>query len=154
VELTLGLPVSVSAASGMNAIAHAVEALYAEQRNPLVSTAAEEGIRAMGRSLPRIAAAPGDLTARSDALCGAWLCGLCLGAVGMALHHKLCHTLGGLFDLPHAETHSIVLPHVVAYNAAAAPDAMVAVARALDVPAPAQGLHDLAGRIGLKRALR
>jgi maleylacetate reductase len=72
----------------------------------------------------------------------------------MALHHKLCHVLGGAFDLPHAETHTIVLPHVVAYNAPAAPDAVGAVARALDVVDAAQGLYDLAGRLGAKRALR
>jgi alcohol dehydrogenase class IV len=82
------------------------------------------------------------------------LCGTCLGAVGMALHHKLCHVLGGAFDLPHAETHTIVLPHAVAYNAPAAPDAMRSIARALETTDAAQGLYDLAGRLGTKRALR
>jgi maleylacetate reductase len=109
VDLTLGLPPRVSAASGMNAIAHAVEALYAEDANPLTSLMAEEGIAALARALPRIIVAPSDGAARHDALYGAWLCGTCLGAVGMSLHHKLCHVLGGSFDLPHAETHAIVL---------------------------------------------
>ena len=101
----------------MNAIAHAVEALYAKDANPIISTLAEQGIAALARALPQIVREPKNREARSDALFGAWLCGTCLGAVGMALHHKLCHTLGGSFDLPHAETHTIVLPHAAAYNA-------------------------------------
>jgi maleylacetate reductase len=154
VDLTLGLPADISAASGMNAIAHAVEALYARDRNPLISLAAEEGIAALARALPRITRAPRDREARSEALCGAWLCGVCLGMVGMALHHTLCHALGGSFGLPHAETHAIVLPHAAAYNAPAAPAAMARVARSLGADDAAQGLYDLAGRLGTKRALR
>ena len=153
VDLTLGLPPRVSAASGMNAIAHAVEALYAENANPLTSLMAEEGIAALGRALPRIIVAPSDGAARHDALYGAWLCGTCLGAVGMSLHHKLCHVLGGSFDLPHAETHAIVLPHVVAYNAVAAPEAMVRIARALGETDAAGALHGLARRLGLPKTL-
>ena len=107
-ELTFGLPVSVSITSGINAVAHAVEALYAKDRNPIVSLMAEESIRALVLSLPLIVANPKDGSARSDALCGAWLAGTCLGAVGMSLHHKLCHVLGGTFNLPHAETHTVV----------------------------------------------
>ena len=74
---------------------------------------AEEGIRAARRRACRALAArrATTLDARSDALYGAWLCGSVLGSVGMALHHKLCHTLGGSFNLPHAETHTVVLPH-------------------------------------------
>jgi maleylacetate reductase len=154
VDLTLSLPTSLSATSGMNAIAHAVEALYATDRNPIISLMAEEGIAALARSLPSIMSAPRDGDARSDALYGAWLCGTCLGAVGMALHHKLCHTLGGTFDLPHAETHTVVLPHAMAYNAASAPEAMARTARALDAADAAQGIYDLAGRLGAPRALR
>jgi maleylacetate reductase len=154
VELTLSLPPALSAVSGLNAIAHAVEALYARDANPIVSLMAVEGITALARSLPRIMEDPQGREARSDALYGAWLCGLCLGSVGMALHHKLCHTLGGTFDLPHAETHAIVLPHAVAYNAPAAPLAMARIAGAIGAPDAAQGLYDLAGRLGAKRALR
>jgi maleylacetate reductase len=153
VDLTLDLPAHTSGTSGMNAIAHAVEALYARDRNPIISLMAEEGIAALARALPRILDDPRDREARSDALYGAWLCGTCLGAVGMALHHKLCHVLGGAFDMPHAETHTIVLPHAVAYNKAAAPDAMARVARALSTSDAAQGLYDLAGRLGAKRSL-
>ncbi len=154
VDLTLSLPAGLSAVSGMNAIAHAVEALYAQERNPIVSLMAAEGIRALARALPAIVDRPDDREARSDALYGAWLCGTCLGAVGMALHHKLCHTLGGAFDLPHAETHTAVLPHAVAYNAPAAPDAMRIVAEALGTADAAQGLYDLARRLKAPVALR
>jgi maleylacetate reductase len=154
VELTLTLPAALSGTSGINAIAHAVEALYAEDRNPVISLMAEEAIRALARSLPIIAGSPLDRNARSDALYGAWLAGACLGNVGMALHHKLCHTLGGSFDLPHAETHTIVLPHATAYNASAAPEAMERIARALGTSDATAGLYDLAGRVGAKRALR
>jgi len=151
--LTLGLPAKVSGPSGMNAIAHCVEALYAENANPVISLMAEEGIRALARGLPRIAVDPGDRDARGDALYGAWLAGISLGAVGMALHHKLCHTLGGSFNLPHAETHTIVLPHAVAYNSGAAPEAMARIARALSAAEAASGLYDLAASIGAPLAL-
>ncbi len=154
VALTLSLPVGISGTSGINAIAHAVEALYARDRNPITSRMAEEAIHALGTALPRIARAPLDAEARTSALYGAWLSGTCLGSVGMALHHKLCHTLGGAFDLPHAETHTVVLPHATAYNAPAAPDAMRAIARALGSGDAATGLYELAGALGARRALR
>ena len=154
VDLTLTLPVGLSATSGMNAIAHAVEGLYTQDANPIVSLMAEEGVRALGSALPRIARDPGDREARSDALYGAWLCGVVLGSVGMALHHKLCHTLGGTFNLPHAETHTVVLPHAAAYNAGAAPQAMARVARALGVKDAPQGLYDLAASLGAPVALK
>lgn len=154
VDLTLTLPVALSATSGMNAIAHAVEALYAKDRNPIVSLMAGEGIAALARALPRISQRANDLEARSDALYGAWLCGICLGTVGMALHHKLCHVLGGLFNLPHAELHTIILPHSVAYNAPAAPAAMDKARAALGAADAAGGLYELAGRLGAPRALK
>lgn len=155
VDLTLTLPPKLSATSGMNAIAHAVEALYAQDRNPVMSLMAEDAIRALGRALPAIVADPQNREARADALYGAWLCGMCLGSVGMALHHKLCHTLGGSFDLPHAETHTIVLPHAFAYNAAAAPEADRRIARALGTDGNAsRALYDLAGRLGAPRSLK
>ena len=154
VELTMTLPPGLSGTSGLNAIAHAVEALYAQDRNPVISLLAEDGIRALAGALPRIAKSPSERDARSDALYGAWLCGACLGSVGMALHHKLCHVLGGSFDLPHAETHAIILPHAVAYNASAAPQAMAAVARALGSTDAADGLYDLAAAVAAKRGLK
>jgi alcohol dehydrogenase class IV len=154
VDLTLTLPPALSATSGMNAIAHAVEALYANDKNPIISLMGSEAIAALARALPRITKQPHDVEARLDALYGAWLCGICLGTVGMALHHKLCHVLGGLFNLPHAEMHTIILPHSVAYNASAAGEAMNRVRIALGVTDAATGLYDFAGRLGVPRALK
>jgi maleylacetate reductase len=152
-ELTYGLPVATSAASGMNAIAHCVEALYAKEANPVISIMAEEGIRALAAALPRIVSEPRDAEARGDALYGAWLAGVALGTVGMALHHKLCHTLGGTWNLPHAETHAIVLPHAARYNRDAAPEAMARIARALGAADAPTGLYDLEKKLGLKMRL-
>jgi maleylacetate reductase len=153
-ELTTGLPVGLSVVSGINAIAHAAEGLYARDGNPIMSLMAEEGIRALAAGLRRVVQNPRDIDARSDCLYGAWLCGSVLGHVGMALHHKLCHTLGGSFNLPHAETHTIVLPHVLAYNSAAAPEAMARIARALESDDAAQGMFGLAAELGAPTALR
>jgi len=152
--LTVGLPVAVTVTSACNAIAHAVEALYAQDCNPISSLMAEEGIHALAHGLPRVVKAPSDLDARSDCLYGAWLCGAVLGSVGMALHHKLCHVLGGTWNLPHAETHTVILPHAMAYNYAAARAAMRAAERALDVPQAAQGIYDLMKGLGAPLALR
>jgi maleylacetate reductase len=151
-ELTLGLPAATSAASGMNAIAHCVEALYAKEANPIVSLMAEEGIRALASSLPLIVRNPVDIEARGEALYGAWLAGMSLNT-GIALHHKLCHTLGGTWNLPHAETHAIVLPHAVRYNRDAAPEAMARIARAIGAEDAAGGLYDLEVKLGLKMKL-
>jgi len=153
-SLTLGLPSGLSATSGMNAIAHAVEGLYAEDANPITSLLAVEGIRALAQGLPRVIADPLDLEGRSECLYGAWLCGAVLGSVGMALHHKLCHTLGGTYNLPHAETHTVVLPHAIAYNRAAVPAAMQRAADALGAEDAAQGLYALARTLGAPAALK
>lgn len=153
VDLNMTLPAALTATSGMNAIAHAVEALYAQDQNPVTSLMAEEGIRALARALPVIVREPGNVEARSDALYGAWLCGTCLNAVGMAVHHKLCHTLGGSFDLPHAEVHTVVIPHAAAYNAAAAPEAMRRIAAALGARDAALGLFELAKGLGAPTSL-
>lgn len=154
VDLTLTLPPALTATSGINAMAHAVEALYAQDANPVTSLLAEQALAILAKALPRIVSHPGDRAARADALYGAWACGTCLGSVGMALHHKLCHVLGGSFGLPHAETHTVVLPHATAFNAASAPEAMAAVARALGARDAAQGLFDLAGELAAPRSLR
>jgi len=147
VDLTLDLPAQVSVTSGMNAIAHGVEALYAADGNPIVSLMAGEGIRLLGESLPIIKSDPRNQEAREQALLGAWYGGLCLGSAAMALHHKICHVLGGMFNLPHAETHGVMLPHSAHYNAGAAPDAMGIVAQALGAKDGVSGLWSL------KRAL-
>ena len=152
-ELTLGLPAATSAASGMNAIAHCVEALYAHDANPVSMLLAEEGIRALANALPRVVAAPADLDARTEALYGAWLAGSSFATTSLGLHHKLCHVLGGTFNLPHAETHSIVLPHAVRYNRDAAPDAMRRIARALGAHDAAVALYELEAKLGLRMKL-
>ena len=152
--LSRDLPVELSVVSGLNAMAHAAEALYAHDGNPIASLMAEAGLGALARALPAIKAAPGDLAARSEALYGAWLCGTVLGQTSMGLHHKLCHTLGGTFNLPHAETHALILPHALAYNQAAAPQAMARIAQALDVPEAAGGMQRLAASLGAPLSLR
>ncbi|SDM23376.1 maleylacetate reductase [Geodermatophilus siccatus] len=152
--LTLTLPAGLSATSGMNAIAHAVEGLYAPDATPIVSLMAEEGTRALAAALPRVVADGSDLEARGEAQYGAWLCGAVLAATTMSLHHKLCHTLGGTLDLPHAQTHTVVLPHALAYNQPAAPEAVTALSRALGgADDPARALWELAGRLGAPRSL-
>ncbi|HEY1240093.1 MAG TPA: maleylacetate reductase [Bryobacteraceae bacterium] len=151
--LTVTMPPILSATSGMNSIAHCVEALYAQEANPIISMIAEDGIRALAESLPVVVKDPGNLEARGRALYGAWLGGIALGSVGMALHHKLCHTLGGTYNLPHAETHTVVLPHATAYNGPAAPGAMVRAARALGAESAADGLYDLAAALGAPLSL-
>ncbi|MEP7351909.1 MAG: maleylacetate reductase [Acidobacteriota bacterium] len=150
-DLTLTLPPAMSVTSGINAMAHCVEALYAPDANPITSLMAEDAIRAISTSLPKIVQNPSDPEARAQALYGAWLGGSVLGTVGMALHHKLCHTLGGSFGLPHAETHTVILPHALAYNAPAVPDAIKRLSSALQLSpsiSAAQGIFDLAQRLG------
>jgi maleylacetate reductase len=153
-ELTMTLPPALSVASGLNAVAHAVEARYAHERNPMTSVSALEGIRAMAGALPRIVADPREREARGDALYAAWACGMCLGQVGMALHHKICHVLGGTFDLPHAQTHAIVLPHAVAYNETAAAEELAEVAAIFGSASVSGGIFDFARRLGAPLALR
>jgi maleylacetate reductase len=151
-QLTVGLPPDVSVTSGLNAMAHAVEALYAPDRSPITSLFAEEGVRSLASALPALVADGCDIDARSDALRGAWLCGACLGATSMGLHHKLCHVLGGTFDLPHAATHAVLLPHVAAYMLPHEPEADAALMRALG-DEPVAALFALAGRIGVPHTL-
>ena len=154
VDLTLTLPPVMSALSGFNAVAHAAEALYAPDRNPVVSLMAEEGVRAIYSALPEVLLNPGDRDARSELLYGAWLCACCLGSTSMGLHHKLCHTLGGLFDLPHAQTHAILLPYALTYNAPAIPDALGRLARAMRSDDAVGALIHLEGTCGIPLALR
>jgi maleylacetate reductase len=143
--VTAALPPRIAGLSGMNAIAHACEGLYAENLAPGHALLAEEGIRTLARGLP------GDA---ERSLYGAWLCGVVLAGAAMGLHHKLCHTLGGTFNLPHAETHAAVLPHALAYNQSAAPEAMRRIAGALDAEEAPSGVYDLAKRLGASMALR
>lgn len=158
-ELTLGLPRDLSANSGMNALAHLVEGLYAPGVSPLSVVTAQEGIRALASALPRVMQDPMDRDARADALAGAWLGGWVLGTTGMGVHHTICHVLGGTFDLPHAPTHAAVLPYATAYNAEVAPEAMRRIAHALtEAFTPesdaATGLWSLGQHVGATTSLR
>lgn len=153
VDLTLSLPVQMSVTSGINAMAHSVEALYARDGNPIVTLMASQSISSLAEGLRSIAVDAGDIAGRRQVLYGAWLAGMCLGLVGMSLHHKLCHVLGGSFDLPHAATHAVVLPYAVAYNRDAAPSAMHHLAAALKTSDPVSGLFELVHELGAPLSL-
>lgn len=150
---TVGLPAALTAASGLNAMAHSVEALYAPDVNPMTRLLAIDSIRSLAGALRRLVVTATDLDARADAQWGAYLAGTALDRASLGLHHKLCHVLGGSFGLPHAETHAVLLPWAVAYNAPAAPDAMVAIADAIGAPSAPPGLHDLASELGIPPSL-
>ena len=154
VDLSLSLPVQVSVTSGFNAMAHAAEALYAETPNPPLLAIAEECVRLMAHALPRIVIDPGDEACRAAALEAAWLGGWSLANGGSALHHRLCHMLGGAFGLPHAETHTVLLPHVLAYNLPSAPEALERLGRALNATEPAEVLFDLGRSLGAPASLK
>ena len=158
-ELTVSLPGPVSAASGLNAMAHCVEAFWAPGRNPVSSLTAGEGIRVLAGALPAVLRDGADTGARGDLLYGAYLAGTAFAVTGSGLHHKICHILGGRYDLPHAQTHAIMLPYVLAFNAPGAPDAVRQIGQALasaglDGADPAAALQQLAGQLGLPRGLR
>jgi maleylacetate reductase len=155
--LTATLPPALSAVSGLNAVAHCVEAFWGPRANPVTSLMAEEGLRALARGLPGIVGDPGDLEARSDALYGAWLAGTVFATAGSGLHHKICHVLGGAYDLPHAETHAVVLPYVTALVAPSMPDVDARLSAALGAPAGVPGaraLATLAGSLDAPMSLR
>jgi len=154
VNLTLDLPLVVSATSGMNAMAHSVEALYAPNANSQSNAWAEESIQRLSRGLPEIVANQKDFSARTSMLFGAHLAGRSLNGTSMGLHHKICHVLGGTYNMPHAKTHSVMLPYVVAFNAAAAGGAMERMSYALDVADAVQGLIDLSNLLPIPRSLR
>ncbi len=151
-ELTLDLPPRTSAASGMNAMAHAVESLYGIDTNPVVQTMAEEAVRRLGQSLPRLADNPRDLETRSDVLYGAWLAGNFRAEVG--LEHAIAQRVRQWFGLDHAHAHAVATPYAIGFNAAAAPDAMARIKRALGVADAARGLYDLNVRLGLPTGLK
>jgi maleylacetate reductase len=153
-ELVRTLPLGMTVTSALNAMAHSAEGLYAQNRSPISTLMALEGLRAFRDALPRVLDNPDDLHARGETLYGAWLCGTVLGTVGMAIHHKLCHTLGGSFDLPHAETHSVILPHAIAYNEMAAAKELAPITEIFGGTTPGQALHAFAVRMNAPLALR
>ncbi|TPL03616.1 maleylacetate reductase [Mesorhizobium sp. B2-4-14] len=153
-ELIRSLPVSTTVASALNAMAHAAEGLYARDRNPISTLLATEGLRAFRRALPDVCRNPRDLTARGETLYAAWLCGTVLGQVGMALHHKLCHVLGGSFGLPHAETHAVMLRYTIAFNATATGALLDPMREIFDDGDVGHALAIFADGVGAPRALR
>jgi maleylacetate reductase len=152
-ELCLGMPSRLAAASGMNALAHCVEALWSAGHNPITSVLAEEGIRRLVAGLPGVVADPDDIEAHETNLVGACLAGLALAEAGTGIHHRTCHVLGGGWNLPHAETHAVVLPHATALVAPRAPDAMKKLSVLLESDDPAAALFELVGRLQLPRSL-
>jgi maleylacetate reductase len=151
-DLTLGLPPAVSAASGMNAMAHCVESLWADGRTPITQALASEAMRRFAKNLPAVVADGADRNARGECLIAAWLSGSVL-SVSNGLQHKLAHVLGGL-GLPHAEAHAIVLPHVARFNLAAAPEAKGRLAEALGSDDPAQAVAAMLHAFPIPRRLR
>lgn len=146
--LTTGLPPAVTSTSGMNALAHCVEALYSNDRSPVIELMAAEGVRALTAGLPAAVERPHDLAARSDCLLGAYLAGSALGSSSMGLHHRLCHVLGGMSRAGHGDLNAVVLPYIVAFNAPAAPSAMAAIRTAMNTEDPAGAIYDFARRLG------
>lgn len=153
-KLTTGLPIQMSVNSGLNAIAHAVEAIYAKDKNPITTITALKGIEAFVSSLPVIVREPKNINARTNALLGAWLCGTVLGQVGMSLHHKLCHTIGGMLNLDHAQTHAVILPHAIAYNEQKIPEILKPIAEMLNANTAAEGMFGFAKKINAPTKLK
>ncbi|MFE5874958.1 maleylacetate reductase [Rhodococcus sp. NPDC056506] len=154
VDLTLDLPLDTTVTSAVNAMAHAVEALYSAESNPITDSMAIEALSGIARALPIVVDDRRNVEGRADLLQSAWLAGTCLGTVGMGLHHKLCHTLGGSFGLPHAPTHTVVLTHAMAFNGPAVPEVMSRIATALGVSDAASGVFDLVTASGGPTSLR
>ncbi|MGV9701254.1 maleylacetate reductase [Streptomyces sp. NPDC003483] len=152
--LTLGLPADLSAASGLNAVAHCVDSLWAPRTDPVNQALAAEGVRALRTGLPLVVKEPDALPGREQALYGAYLSALAFASAGSGLHHKICHVLGGMFNLPHAATHAVVLPYVLAFNGAAAPEAEQRLASAFGTPTAGEGLALLRDRLDAPRSLQ
>ncbi len=152
-ELTLDLPAHETATTGMNGLAHCVEALYPAEPNPVARLIALEGIRALFEGLPASVAKPRDIAARSRALYGGFLGGLLVQLVGIGLHHKICHVLGGRYGAPHGESNSVMLPQVVAFNALAMPGVIADLKAAIGTDNPGAAIFDLAQRLGAPTSL-
>ncbi len=153
-ELVASLTPAMTVTSALNAMAHAAEGLYAKDRTEETTVLAIDGLKAFAEGLPTVVENPNDLNAREETQRGAWACGTVLGLVGMALHHKLCHTLGGSFNLPHAETHAIVLPHAIAYNAVSVRELLAPVSDILGGSEPGHSLWEFAKAMGAPLALK
>ncbi|MCZ4583589.1 maleylacetate reductase [Rhodococcus opacus] len=152
--LTLSLPAPMSVASGLNALAHCVDSMWGPRSDPIDRALAQEGIRALRTGLPSVVADPTSLIGREPVLYAAYLSAVAFSSAGSGLHHKICHVLGGAYDLPHAQTHAVVLPYVLAFNAPAAPEAEHRIATALDASTALDGLQKLRDQLDAPRALR
>ena len=155
-ETAMGVPLSIMIPSGVNAIAHGVEACYAQGATPVNSLIASEGIGAMASALKRLASGQDNTESRGDGLYGAWLCGTSLGSAGVALHHKFAHVIGSTFDLEHSMAHTVALPYSVAYTTPGAPEAMRMIATALGAThkSAASALFELNQTIGAPTSLK
>ncbi|TVT10236.1 maleylacetate reductase [Amycolatopsis bartoniae] len=152
--LTLSLPVDLSIASGLNGMAHCVDSMWAPRTDPINQVLAAEGIRALAEGLAVIKADPRNLTGRENTLYGAYLSAVAFASAGSGLHHKICHVLGGAYDLPHAQTHAVVLPYVLAFNAQAAPESEKRIAAAFGAATAVEGLNTLRAALDAPRALK
>jgi alcohol dehydrogenase class IV len=153
-SLTVTLPAGLSAASGLNALAHCMDSMWGPRADPIGAALAAEGIRGLATGLPLVVKDPAGIEGRELALYGAYLAAVAFAAAGSGMHHKICHVLGGMFNLPHAQTHAIVLPHVLAFNAPHAPGAERRIARAFESPTASAGLAALRATLAAPRALR
>jgi maleylacetate reductase len=151
--LTVSLPVDLSVASGLNALAHSVDAMWAPKADPINAALAAEGIRALAAGLPKVAADPADLAGREETLYASYLSAVAFASAGSALHHKICHVLGGKYNLPHAQTHATVLPYVLAFNAGAATEAAKRIADSFGSNSALDGLQRLRAALGAPHAL-
>lgn len=152
-ELMLSLPVGMSVASGLNGMAHCIDSLWAPRADPINAALATEGIRALNSGLPKIVADGDDIQGRDETLYGAYLAAVSFASAGSGLHHKICHILGGMFNLPHAQTHATVLPYVLAYNGPYAPDAEARAAAAFGTATALEGLESLRERVDAPTSL-
>lgn len=151
--LTMSLPVEMSVASGLNGMAHCIDSLWAPHADPINAAMAAEGIRALSAGLPKIVADSNNVSGRDEALYGAYLAAGSFASAGSGLHHKICHVLGGTFNLPHAQTHATVLPYVLAFNAHFAPDAEQRAAAAFGTDTALEGLQKLRAQVGAPQRL-
>lgn len=152
-ELTYHLPAHITAASGMNALAHCLEGLWASGASPLTEPLALDAARALCGSLPVAVVEPWDPKARGRAFVGACQAGVVLAGAGTGLHHRLCHVLGGRYDMPHAQTHAALLAHVVAFNEPALGSLGARMAVAVGSGRASTAVYDLGVRMGLTMAL-
>ena len=153
-SLMLSLPVGMSVASGLNAMAHCVDSMWAPRVDPIDQALALEGIRALNEGLPRVVETPEGLDGREQALYGSYLSAVAFASAGSGLHHKICHVLGGMYNLPHAQTHAVVLPYVLAFNVPSVPDLERRMAAAFVSDSALAGLQRLRAQVNAPRALR